>query len=585
MVLLLLFTFISGLVTLLAPCIWPILPIVLSSSASGGKKKALGVTIGISFGFSLITLSISYLVSTIPFDPDLLRLFSVGVLLFMGATLVVPKLKELFASVLNRLLTKFGKKIDPDNKSDSFFQGVFTGFVLGAVWSPCAGPILATIATLGATRSVNTEIILVTITYAIGLSIPLFLFTVFGNWFFTKTRFISRHTAHIQEYFGIFIILAAIAIYTGYDKIIQIKLLEFIPSYSNLLYKLEGSSQVRQELRRIRGGEKSVPFSESGASDRVYLSGLPILGKAPDFSGISTWLNTEIPLTISELKGKVVLVDFWTYSCVNCIRTLPFLKNWYEKYRDKGFVIVGIHTPEFEFEKKTENVKNAVDRFAIKYPVGEDNSYKTWDAYNNNFWPAKYLIDAEGNIRLFHFGEGSYQQIETAIQNLINEKGTPVSEPVANIKDETPKVRNTPETYLGSYRLERFSSNEEQNPGYRIYSSKDEVPLDSFSLSGNWNMQQEYSEGKKESFLRLHFRSEKVFLVIHPKVEGGRVKVFLDGGLVSESVSGKDVIDGVVIVDSPRLYEIVDLKGRRGEHELRLELLDDDIQFYAFTFG
>lgn len=216
-------------------------------------------------------------------------------------------------------------------------------------------------------------------------------------------------------------ILAALAIFTGYDKILQTKLLDTFPKYENFLNGLEKNPTVRQKLDELKQESPREGAPAEGDSRKATKSDLPVYGVAPEFTGITHWLNTDTPLTMKELRGKVVLVDFWTYSCINCIRTLPFVTSWYEKYRDRGFVVVGVHTPEFEFEKKTANVENALRQYGIHYPVAQDNDFGTWRAYKNQYWPAHYLIDTEGRIREYHFGEGNYAETERAIQSLLDE--------------------------------------------------------------------------------------------------------------------------------------------------------------------
>ncbi len=571
MLVLVVFSFVSGLVTILAPCIWPLLPIILSSSATGAKAKPLGITIGIISSFAIFTLTISYIVKIIPFDPNVLRLFAVFVIGFLGLVLVIPKLTQILEGFVSRFSGKFANFA---NKKDhalriggqGFRGGLVTGLALGVVWSPCAGPILATIATLAATQSVNFGIILVTVFYVIGVGIPLFLFAALGQRFFSQSRALSQYTEPIQKIFGIIMIITAISIFTNYDKVIQVKLLDYFPSYSNFLYKLENSEGVKLQLDKLRGKDMKDQTLNKNIIMITPSSSLPNLGQAPEFAGIYKWLNVDKPLTMLELRGKVVLIDFWTYTCINCVRTLPFVTSWYEKYKDKGLIVVGVHTPEFEFEKKTENVVNAIKQYKISYPVAQDNDYKTWNAYDNHYWPAKYLIDAKGNIRYTHFGEGEYDVTEKNIQILLKEAGSQVKEDMVDLEDQTPRMRLTAETYLGKLRMEQGS----------------------VDFKGSWNLQDEYSSSAKGSVLELNFYADKVFLVITPKSINDKVKVLLDGKVVNASSAGTNVENGHVVFkpDAPNdLYNLINLKGNPGEHLLRLEFGDTGTQIYAFTFG
>jgi len=567
MIILLVFAFIAGLVTILAPCVWPLLPVILASTSTGEKRKPLGVTLGIITTFALFTLTISYIVKIIPFDPNNLRLFAVVVIGFLGLILVIPKLSQVVEGWVSRLSSSVGNKARGAH-DEGFKGGFILGSALGIVWTPCAGPILATIATLAATRSLNIETILVSLVYVIGVGIPLFFFALGGRWIFTKTRFLSKHTGRVQQIFGIVMIITAIGIFTNYDKILQAKLLDTFPRISSFV-KVENNKEIKQQLNLLK--KKSDEMKKDVPKINLQQNNLPNLGKAPEFVGIYKWLNTEKPLTMAALRGKVVLVDFWTYTCINCIRTLPFVTSWYEKYKDKGFVVIGVHTPEFEFEKKTENVENAIKQYSIHYPVPQDNDYATWNAYSNQYWPAEYLIDAQGNIRRTHFGEGEYDQTEMAIKKLLEEAGAKIDTELLNVKDQTPKTTLSPETYLGLLRRDRYT--------------KDNPPLHFFSYGGQWNVQNEYAESTGDSSLEFNFYADRVFLVITPSDGKDTVNVFLDGKLIDSSTAGRDVVDGKVTIDEARLYNLVDMKGKAGQHLLKLEFKTKRTKVFAFTFG
>jgi cytochrome c biogenesis protein CcdA/thiol-disulfide isomerase/thioredoxin len=411
MMILIVFAFVSGLITILAPCIWPLLPIVLSSSATGGKRKPLGITLGIIASFSFFTLAISYLVKNINMNPDVPRFLAVVIIGLLGFLMVIPTFYFKVGGVLSRLSSYVSHTTEPT--STGLLGGLITGLSLGVVWSPCAGPILATIAALAVTREVSFDVVLVTLAYVIGVGIPLFLFSSAWAWIFTKSRLLSRYTGRIQQAFGIVMILTAIGIYTNYDTVVEAKLLDTLPSYAHWQDTLEGNPLVQAQLEMLTR-KKGMPNASVA---------LPNLGPAQDFFGITQWLNTSTPLSLSQLRGKVVLVDFWTYACINCIRTLPYVTSLYEKYQDAGFIVIGVHTPEFEYEKRTANVERALKQHKIHYPVAQDNDYATWKAYHNRFWPAQYLIDTQGNIRMVHTGEGAYEEIETAVQVLLRDAG------------------------------------------------------------------------------------------------------------------------------------------------------------------
>jgi len=583
MTILLLFAFLSGLVTIAAPCIWPILPIVLSSAATGGKSRPLGVTLGIIISFSILTLSTAYVVRIIPFDTEWLRYISVAIISLLGISLIIPSIGAYFETAVSQLSSIF-QPAQKNTKDSGFKSGLLTGLSLGVVWTPCAGPILATIATLAATRAVSFDLILVMSAYMIGVAIPLFTFSVFGQRLFSKSRTFSKYTGSLQKIFGVIMIATALLILTGYDRIFQTKLLNAVPSYSQFLTKLESNSKVTQQLDTLAGRKTvndqpipSMQFPKASDAD------LPKLGSAPDFVGIETWLNSEA-LTLDDLKGKVVLVDFWTYTCINCIRTLPYVTGWYEKYKDDGFVVVGVHTPEFEFEKKTENVEGAIEQYKINYPVAQDNDFKTWRAYDNRYWPAKYLIDAHGIVRFTHFGEGEYKVTEENIQKLLKEAGSTKHTELLNIEEKTPSSRQSPETYLGFSRMAGFSSKEQPTLGTSSYSLPNNLNVNNFALVGIWDIQYEHSEVVEPgSGLLYRFYAKDVYLVITPKTSEDRIAVFIDDEIVTD-LAGTDVKDGFIQIDEPRLYHLVSLDEKK-EALLQLNFQTPGTEVFAFTFG
>lgn len=562
MSLLLFFAFLSGLVTIAAPCIWPILPIILSVSSTGGHRKPLGITLGIMVSFGLLTLSISYIVKLIPFDPNVLRYVAVVVIGFLGLTLLVPALAGKLESVVSKLSSRFSRAGTP---TTGFASGFVTGLSLGVIWTPCAGPILATIATLAATQAVNLDVILVTFFYVLGVGIPLFIFATLGKHVFSKTRTFSKYTGRIQQVFGIIMILTAALIATNYDKVLQIKLLNAFPQFGATLNSFESNSAIKQQLDKLKGGKNlAIPVTNDLFNTNV---------EAPEFTGINKWLNPEKEIKLSDLRGQVVLVDFWTYTCINCIRTLPHVTSWYDKYHDQGFTIIGVHTPEFEFEKTTQNVFKAITQYNIHYPVAQDNDYATWNAYSNQYWPAEYLIDSRGMIRRAHFGEGEYDTMEMAIRTLLKEAGKDVKTDMTKNIDTTPQMQLSPETYLGSERMQYEVPDGKTANGSQNFPLEKNIPLNTFSFEGNWNITDKAAIAGKGAALEYKFIAGKVFLVMRPGAEGPKnVTVFIDG-----------VKSNTIVVDTDKLYQLVDL-ATPGTHLLRLEF-SEGIEAYAFTFG
>lgn len=574
MILLLGFSFLAGLVTMLTPCMWPMLPIVLSANIKArDHKRPLGVTIGVMASFAIFTLSVSYLVRAFHFDPNILRILAVVVIVLLGLTLIIPKLTAILEGWVSTLTSVFHLQ---QRQGNDFKSGLVTGLVLGVVWSPCGGPILASIAALAATGMVSFQVILVTFAYVTGVGLPLFFFIYGGQRVITKTRFISAYTGRVQQIFGVIMILTAIAIYFNYDKVLQVKFLQAFPQLGQSLNGFERNSIVTKELNKLTGKNFSSSTDTSGLFNVNY--------PAPEFTGITKWLNTDHPLTLKELRGKVVLIDFWTYTCINCIRSLPFVTSWYDKYKDQGFIVIGVHTPEFQFEHDPNNVLKAIKMYNIHYPVPQDNDYGTWNAYSNQYWPAEYLIDAQGNVRRTHFGEGEYDKSEMAIQALLKEAGKKVTNKLDNLPDQTPHMSNiSPETYLGSERMQYLDPNGSTSNGTQDFTANPNLPINSFSYGGTWTISSQYGMSGKNAVIYHHFNADKVHLVMRPG-QGNKtatVKVFMDG----KPVNAGDVQNGIVTVDSDRLYTLIDLQGNPGEHTLKLEFQTPNTEVFAFTFG
>lgn len=491
----------------------------------------------------------------------------------------MPRLSQLSETLVGRIAGIFG--VNNAKNGNGFTSGFVTGLSLGIVWAPCAGPILAAIAVLAATGKVSLTVVAVTFFYVLGAGIPLFLFSYGGQQLIVKTKFISRHLLQIQQVFGILMILAALAIYTNYDQYLQVKILNAFPQL-NAAGNIFGSNKdLQKQLNALKGAQnmETSSLTNNGLFNTGYT--------APDFNGGTKWLNTGRPLTINSLKGKVVLVDFWTYTCINCIRTLPYVTAWYDKYKSQGFIVIGVHTPEFEFEKNTDNLLSAIKRHNIHYPVVQDNSYKIWNSYNNQYWPAEYLIDANGQIRRTHFGEGEYDRMEEAIQILLKDAGKKVSSGFINMPDQTPQGEISPETYLGSSRMQYYYPDGNINNGLKNFSLASNLSVDSFSLGGQWNITNEAAITGANSTLNYNFTADKVFLVLVPGSvkSNSKVKVYVDGKLADKNNAGSDVVNGTITINSDRLYNLVDLKGKPGNHILKLEFESPGIQVFAFTFG
>lgn len=572
MLFLILFAFIAGVVTVLSPCILPLLPIILSSTDASGKQKPLGVVTGFVLSFTFFTLFLSTIVSLSGISADALRHFSIIVLAVLGVSLLVPWVQL----QIEKLFSSFANLMPSSQKHAGFIGGLVIGFSLGLLWTPCVGPILASVISLAITGEVTAQAFFITFAYATGTALPMLGIMLAGSKALQRVPWLVKNTGKIQKGFGVVMVATAAALYLGVDRQFQTFILQTFPSYGTGLTRFEENQRVKNELQKINQGDvDSADLAQS--LTKPNQKGVP----APEITVGGEWFNSE-PLTIAGLKGKVVLVDFWTYSCINCIRTLPYLRDWWKKYADLGLVIIGVHSPEFEFEKNAQNVQKALSDFGLTYPVMQDNDFVTWRAYNNRYWPAKYLIDANGNIRYTHYGEGEYDETEAAIQALLAEAQDGVVLPPVQNTTYTIYSR-TPELYLGSARMEHLASPEKVVDNVEVtFSVPTNLRQNNFAYSGSWAVQPEYSAPEAGAQLHLSFEAKEVFLVARPKNgTAGKIKVFTDG---EAQYLGEDAIDGVVTVDSDRLYKLL-LLPQQGKHTLRLEFDDSNLEVYAFTFG
>ena len=541
MALLLLFALIAGAGTALSPCVLPILPALLSAGATGGRRRPFGIVLGLAVTFTITIVGLAEVVDGVGLGDGTLRSLAVLVLLGFGVLLLVPRLSDRVEALLSPLI-----RLGPKTSGDGFVSGIAVGAALGFVYAPCAGPILAAVISVSAASG---ETVAVAIAYAVGSAAALLALSLVGR------RLLDRFRGPwLQRALGIVMVITALAIATDRDVAFQTTIADDLPGWLvNPTGDIERSTTVAKKLDDLRGESK---FAATG-------DGLPELGTAPEFAGVTQWLNSK-PLTLASLRGRVVLIDFWTYTCINCLRTLPYLKAWDERYRDRGLTIVGVHTPEFDFEKDTGNVEDAIARNHLRYPVAQDNDYDTWDAWGNQYWPAKYLIDTTGQVRYAHFGEGEYDKTEAAIRSLLPDKN--LGKPAGEQPGEVPG-NATPETYLGAARAQGWEP--PPQPGTHDYSGISRLDQDRFALGGRWTVDDESATAVKDATLRAHVRGKSVYLVL-----GG-------SGQVDVTVDGKH--EKTVDVDGQRLYELM-RRPQAGEHELTLRF-EPGVTGYAFTFG
>jgi cytochrome c biogenesis protein CcdA/thiol-disulfide isomerase/thioredoxin len=584
MALLIIFGFIAGAATALSPCVLPVLPIALSAGATGGRRRPLGIVVGLAISFTFATVALVYVISALGLPNDLLRKLAIVVLLAFGITLMIPPLAARVEAWLSRFAGRVGVA---GGDGEGFWSGTAVGASLGLVYAPCAGPILAGVITVSASQSFTAGRLAVALSYGIGSAVVLYFLMLGGR---RVVAPLARRGVGLQVAMGAVMVVVALAMLQNYDVRFQNSIASDLPSFLvNPTQGLEETAAARRALTDVRGesahgvggkaAEAPAPAKRAGGS-----LNLPVLGTAPEFVDNQRWFNTpgDRPLTLRGLRGRVVLVDFWTYSCINCLRTLPYLKAWDQRYRKDGLTIVGVHSPEFPFEKDAGNVAEAIERNGLRYPVAQDNDLATWNAYGNQYWPAEYFIDARGRVRYVHFGEGSYGEKEKVIRQLLAEAGDQVGRRMSGAHGLAPSAGvSTPETYLGAARAERFT-NPMLSPGLHDLGSPPSPPLNETAYRGRWRITLESATAAGGSF-ELHFGARRVYMVLGSPGRVRHMRVLLDGHPISASLAGADVHDGSVAVSAQRLYELVDLP-RVEDHLLTLEP-EPGIVGYSFTFG
>ncbi|MBA3736293.1 MAG: redoxin domain-containing protein, partial [Actinobacteria bacterium] len=515
--------FVAGLITAISPCVLPVLPILVAGGAAGdNRRRPYAIIAGLVSSFTLFTLAGAWLLNLAGLPEDFLRNVAIVLLLVLAATLLLPRLGML----LERPFLPLTRR-----RAGTDANGFVLGASLGLVFVPCAGPVLAAVTAVSASGQVGVKTLLVTVAYALGAALPMLAFAIGGRRLSRGLGLLRNHAEATRRVAGLLLGATALLIALGADQ----RFTTALPGYTaSLQDRLERSSVARRELRNLaEGGDaQSAASAIPGA-------------RAPELRGISLWLNTpsEKPLSLAALRGKVVLVDFWTYSCINCLRTLPHLKAWDAAYRRNCLVIIGVHTPEFAFERVPGNVRSAVKRLGVRYPVALDNGYKIWHAYDNEYWPAEYLIDKTGRVRRTHFGEGEYGETETAIRKLLGEHG---DAPRPKVADATPTEDVTPESYLGYVRLERFAGRVvyDRVAAYRFPAS---LGSDRLAYAGLWRFEPARIVAGRSAALRLHFRARDVYVVLGGN---GTVRASIDGRLVG-TIRGRGTKTGPALPCAP----------------------------------
>ena len=589
---LLVLAYLGGVLTIVSPCILPVLPFVFARTGQPFMKSGLPLLAGMALTFALVAslaaVGGGWVVQVNQYGRWLALLF---VALF-GLTLLLPQLAER----LTRPLVAAGGRLSEAAGADSrprpgasFLIGVATGLL----WAPCAGPILGLLLTGAALQGASIATTLLLLAYAAGAATSLAVALLLGGKVFAAMKRSIGAGEWLRRGLGAAMLAGVAVIASGLDTGILARI--STASTGGIEQALVG--RLAGQSPNVSGAMMAqVPASGGAmkAADKVP-GALPIEGNLPALDGAVQWLNSP-PLTAQALKGKVVLVDFWTYSCINCLRSLPYVKAWAEKYRDQGLVVIGVHAPEFAFERDVGNVTKAMKDLGINYPVAIDNDFKIWRAFNNQYWPAHYFTDAQGRIRYHHFGEGEYAESERVIQQLLREAGAAkVADGLINASAEGVQLApdmnevQSPETYVGYQRAEHFVPETSLVPDkVSAYSAPSQLALNDWSLDGQWNVGSERATASAPaSRIVYRFHARDLHLVLGPGADGKpvRFKVLIDGKVPGDD-HGTDVApDGSGSVTEQRLYQLVRQTGGVTDRTFSIEFLDPGVSAYAFTFG
>jgi cytochrome c biogenesis protein CcdA/thiol-disulfide isomerase/thioredoxin len=583
---LLVLSYLAGVLTIASPCILPVLPFVFARADRPFLRSSFPLLLGLALTFTAVAVLAAVGGAWVVQANSYGRLIAMVLLAVFGVALLWPRVGDELA----RPLVALGNRLSLPGSSDSAQSEIGSSFLLGIatglLWAPCAGPILGLILTGAALQGANAKTTFFLLTYAAGAATSLALVLSVGGRVFTALKASLGAGEWIRKGLGIAVLAGVAAIALGLDTgfLTHISLKNTASLEQRLLHKLTPT-------KSSSGG----PAMMMTANRTPQGEALPVEGTMPSLAGAEAWLNSP-PLTADQLKGKVVLVDFWTYSCINCLRTLPYVRAWAKKYGDHGLVIIGVHTPEFAFEKDPSNVKGAVGKLDVQYPVALDNNYKIWNAFNNDSWPAHYLIDAKGRIREHHFGEGDYAETEQSIRALLKETGQQdVPSGLVNPEAQGSSAAadyddvDSPETYIG---YQRFVGPHGSGPVHDVSHDYDApregLPHNAWGFRGLWTVGPEMAVlDKAPGGLVYHFYARDLHLVLGPNADGTavRFRVTVDGAAPGDK-HGTDVsADGSGVVTDQRLYQLVRQNGGIADRTFEIEFLDPGVHAYAFTFG
>ncbi len=566
-------SFVGGVLTILSPCILPVLPFVFARANQPFLRSGLPLLLGMALTFaavaSLAAIGGGWAVQANQYG----RLIAMAVLVLFGVSLLFPSIADRLTQPLVRLGGRLSSSAqDGPAPGGAFLQSLLLGVATGLLWAPCAGPILGLVLTGAALQGASVQTSMLLLAYAAGAATSLGLALLVGGRVFATMKRSIGAGEWIRRGLGALVLCGVAAIALGLDT-------GFLTQVSTA-----STSAIEQKLI---DAVRVQPAQQASTGD------LAVEGQMPALAGATEWLNSP-PLTTDGLRGKVVLVDFWTYSCINCLRALSYVRAWAEKYKDQGLVVIGVHAPEFAFEKNIANVKRATQDLKVTYPVAIDNDFAIWRAFSNEYWPAHYFIDAQGRIRHHHFGEGEYDKSEKVIQRLLKEAGrSDVQATLVTADGQGAQAApggdvESPETYLGYKRGENFASPEDvAHDRSQLYSSTPDIALNHWTLAGDWTIEDERSVANgPQARIAYRFKARDVHLVLGAgDGKSVRFRVTIDGQPPGDNRGGDVDAAGNGVVSGERLYQLVRQSGPVTDHLFEIEFLDPGAQAFAFTFG
>ena len=581
-----LLAYLGGVLTIVSPCILPVIPFVLARADRPFLRSGLPMLIGMTLAFAVVASFASVAGGWVVSANQYGRVAALILLAVFGLTLLFPVLADRLMQPLVVVGARLSQSAEQSGE-ETLLAPLLLGIATGFLWAPCAGPVLGLILTGAALKGANVGTALLLLTYAAGAATSLALALLVGGRVFAAMKKSIGAGEWIRRGLGAAVLVAVAAIALGLDTgfLTNLSLGSTNALEQGLLDKLHPNQKTATST--LTTAKQDQPSGQAEAA-------LPVEDLSPSLDGAQEWLNSP-PLGFEALKGKVVLVDFWTYSCINCLRSIPYIRAWAEKYRDHGLVVIGVHAPEFAFERNVDNVKNAMATLKIGYPVAIDNEYKIWRSFENEYWPAHYFIDGNGKVRHHHFGEGDYTESERIIQKMLADAGyknvpdgiTAVNASGAEAAADKADVKS-PETYIGYDRSENFVSPggvmEDESHAY----TAGEPQLNEWSLSGKWTIGNERAQlDEKDGRITYRFHARDLHLVLGPSSEGGNVRfrITIDG-MAPGDANGMDAdAEGNGVVTKQRLYQLVRSPGAVTDHTFEIRFLDPGVQAYAFTFG